>query len=105
VHTGELRPGCGQAAWPAAGGEQERVVGQREPVVQAHVPRARRDVGDAPAEVRGDLVLGVELRRPDEQPLALHSASQILLGQRRPLVGQPRFIPHQGELPREALAA
>ena len=66
---------------------------------------AAGDVRDAPTEVRGDGVLGEELGRADQQPLALEGTGEVLLRQRRALVGQPGLLADEGELAREALAA
>ena len=102
VHALELAARHLQAPRAAAGGEQQRVVGQHQLVVEAHVALARGDVGDAPAPVGLHAVVGEELRRADREPLALERAGQVLLRQRRALVGHPRLIADQGQLPRVA---
>ncbi len=99
-------PGVGQPPRPAAGREHQRVVRQhprRHPAARA--ARARAMSRDAAAEVRLHLVLGEELRRTDEQPLALERAGQVLLRQRRALVRQPGLFADQRQLSREAPAA
>ena len=60
--------------------------------------RMRRDVGDAPAEVRVHLMLGEELRRAQQQALALERSGEVLLGQRRALIRQPRLLADQRQL-------
>src|SRR2546430_1728526 len=90
------------AARPAAGRQQQRVVRQQRVVVEPHALLAPQDLAYPPPELRVHLVRGEELRRTDDQPLALERAGQVLLRQRRPLVRQPRLIAHHAELPRKA---
>ena len=92
VHARKVGAGDAASARPAAGGEQQGVVGEHQAVVQAHVPLAARDGVDAPAEVRGHVVLGEELRRTDQQTLALEAPGEVLLRQRRALVGKPGLL-------------
>ena len=94
MHTGELSAGRREPARPAAGREQQRVVRQHRVIVEPHALLAPPDLVHAPAQLRLHLVLGEELRRADDQALALERAGQVLLRQRRPLVRQPRLIAH-----------
>src|SRR5438270_603966 len=109
VSTARTRPLRGPAATararPAAGRQQQRVVRQQRVVVEPHALLAPQDLAHPPPELRVHLVRGEELRRTDDQPLALERAGQVLLRQRRPLVRQPRLIAHHAELPRKAPAA
>ena len=85
---------------------QQLVVGERAPVGERDLPsravdarrRRRRRISLA-------LGLGVEGVGLQEQPVALHRAHEIGLGQRRPLIGRERLVADHGDGAREALGA
>src|SRR5262249_56843667 len=105
VHARQVLPGHGQAARPAAGREQQRIEGQHDAVVEAYVPALRGDLGDPPPEVRGDAMVGEELLWADEEPLALDAAGEVLLRERRALIGEPPLLAHHPEAAAVAPAA
>src|SRR5690349_17819224 len=88
----------------AAGGEEQLVVWDDLAVIEPNRTRRPVDLHRAPTEMGLNPVLREERLRPDEQLVALEAAGQKLLGERRTLVGQPRFLAHQRELVRETLA-
>ena len=106
VHARQLRPRDEQAPRPAAGGQQQRVVGHHLAVIQAHVAlvaaRCRRRAGPGGWSRGGR-------RRTGAGRISSRSrsrrAGQVLLRQRRALVGQPGLLADQREPPGEALAA
>src|SRR5262249_21107677 len=57
VHAGQVMAGHREAARAAAGREQQRIEGQHDAVIEAHVPLLGGDLGHAPPEVRGDAVV------------------------------------------------
>ncbi len=105
MHAGEVRTGDREAPRPAAGRDEQRVIRQHAPVIEPHALLAPQDLLNAPAGLHLDPVLGEELRRAQQQPLALEGARQVLLRERRALVGKPRLIANDGEAPGAALAA
>ncbi len=105
VHAGQVGAWRREPARTTAGSQHQCVVGQHQPVIEPHVLLARRDLAHAPPELSVHLAFGEELRRSDEQPLALERAGQVFLRQRRALVRQPRLIAHHRQLSRKALAA
>ena len=103
MHAGEVGPRDRQAPGPGPGGEQDGVVAE---------PLARREHDLAPgwlqpAHRRGqaqvNVVLVVVGRVVHERHVGLRLALEVLLRQRRPLVGPHRFLADERDPPVEAL--
>src|SRR4029077_20714653 len=78
----------------AAGREHQGVVRQELAVIQAQALLAAFDCGYAATEAHRYLVVSEELLGANVETLALERAGQILLGERRALIRQPGFLPH-----------
>ncbi len=87
--------GIGQGARARAGGEQQLVVFDRLAGAGDDLPMGAVDGFDAGIEAQRDVVLLVPFQRTNEQALALEITEQVLLRQRRALVGGMRFLADQ----------
>ncbi len=94
----------GERAGAAAGGEQQPVVGQGGAVVECHQAPAAVDRRRPSAESQLAVLLLIERHRADPQPVGVELARQVLLRQRRALVGKLRLVTHQHQAPAEAVA-
>ena len=88
--------GAGDPARPPAGGDSTESAGEGGPVGEQHpagrgVDARRRGGGPHVDVVR----VGPDLREQPEAGLVL--VGEVLLGQRRPLVGQVRLVAHDGD--------
>ncbi len=105
VDSGEVRPGHRQLPGRAAGRQQEAVVRNGRAIVEPDAVVRAGQLDDAPPSAYLHPVVPIEVGGTNEQPLPLQRAGEILLGQRRPLVGHPGLFAHDDQLPREAFAA
>jgi hypothetical protein len=105
MHAGQLRPGNSECTRPATCCEHKFVIGEQRAVIEANTLRAALDLGHAPAQMHLDRVLGIKVRRTDEEALLFQCARQVFLRQRRPLVRPGVFVTDERNRPGEALAA
>ena len=92
VDTLEVVTGHFQQAVAAAEAQDQLVVAQFRAVAQAQPLVRPVDCGDPQSELHVHQVLFVELGAAQQQPLAVHFTREVLLGQRRPVVGQVRLV-------------
>ena len=99
------------AAWhrepsrPCSGRQQQAVVGHSLPVVELDLLLGGQQAHRAAAEVQFDVVLRVEVTVVHVRGLPAGLTAQVLLGQRRPLVGALVLGADQQDAPFEAIAA
>src|SRR5206468_4585373 len=96
-HPVELGAGDRQAPGPGPGREQERVISERLTAAEDDLPGAGCDGRHRPAADELDVVLLVERRIVDEDLLALGLAAQVVLRERRPLVGPDALLADQDD--------
>ena len=104
-HAVQLRAGDREPSRLGAGGQQQAVVAQPLAVVEGQLARRRVQAHRRSAEAQLDVVPGVEALVVDVDLLAADLATQVLLGQRRALVGPLVLGPDQHHAPVEALVA
>ena len=105
---GERRVGArdGEAARARPGGEQQLVVAERVPSASVDLVRARVDRDDrGMPRAQVDVVLGVPVVGMHERLVEFGLALQVVLGQRRPLVGQVGLGAEERDAAGEALVA
>ncbi len=102
-HGVEVGPGHGQPARGAAGRQQEAVVAEPSTVVGHHLVRVAVQRPDRGPQPQVDLVLGVPAVLVHEDLLVGRGAEQVLLRQRRSLVGAVRLGTDQRDGAVEAL--
>ena len=105
VHAVELRAGDAQRPRLRAGGQQQPVVGEPLAAVELELAARGVEAGRRHAGAQFDVVLGVEARRMDGGRLAVRLAAQVVLRERRALVGPLRLGAQQYEAAVEALLA
>jgi hypothetical protein len=79
VHALKARAGNRRPSGPAAGGEQQRVVGEPLSIIEPHLPGTPIDLEHASPQPQVDAVIGIELQRTNQQTLFLQSAPEVLL--------------------------
>ena len=84
----ETRTGQCRSSRTAPGCEQQRIVRKPRAVIEPHLARAAVDLEYAAPEPHVDAVIGIELRRPDQQALSLQGTGEVFLGERRALIGR-----------------
>ncbi len=99
VDAGESGARQADAPRPAAGRQHQRVVAQVRAVVQRDAARGPVDVRRAATKPQVHAMFGIERRVPDEQAVPLECTREVLLGQRRALVGQVGLITDDGQRP------
>ena len=87
-HVGMIGAGHGEGDGLRAGGEHERVIGERLAALERHRPRLRVERGGLGPVPEVDLVLGVPGGLLDRDLVRLGLAAQELLGQRGARVGR-----------------
>ena len=104
-HAVERCAGDGKAARLGAGGEQQPVVAQPFAIVERHLADRCIEAHGGATEAELDVVGGVEALVVDVDLLAPDLPAQVVLGQRRPLVGALGLGADQHHAPVEALRA
>ena len=104
-HAVQIGSGYREPARLGAGGEQQAVVAQPLAVVELELAACGVEGGGGMAEPQLDLLLGVEALLVDVQLLAPRLAAQVVLRQRRSLVGPLVLDADEHHPPLEALLA
>ena len=104
-HALQIGAGDAEPARLGARGQQERVVFQRLAAVEGQPPRRRVERLGGAAEAQLDVVLVVEALLVDVDLVAAGLAAEVVLGERRPLVGPLLLGADQHHAPVEALLA
>ena len=99
--TLQLGPRQAQLAGPRAGGDHQLVPTELPPARQLNRFGGQVDCGRRLAHQKLNAMLGVVFQRLQEQPLSVHLALEIGLGQRRTLIGWRGFIADKGDFAHE----
>ena len=102
VHAVELGAGDRQPPRLGARGQQQPVVAQPLAVVELDLTVRGVESHDGAPQQQLDVVRGIEALGMDVDPLALELAAQVVLGERRPLVGSLRLGADQHDATLEA---
>ena len=95
VHAGEFGARQRQQARMAARGQQQSVVFDGAAIGDLDAPPRPIDAHRRKTQSQVDAMVGVVGRVPDEQAIAIQRSGQVLLRQRRTLIGQRGFIADQ----------
>ena len=104
VDAVEIGAGHVEAPWHAAGGQEEAVVAQAPVSFEQELAHAEVDARHPGRGQKVDLMLGVERVRVDVR-LVADLPAQVLLGERRALVGPLGLVADQHQLTVESLLA
>src|SRR6185312_16298027 len=88
-----------------AGGDDEVVVAERRADAELDLPRGAVDLDGAGAAHVFDALFGVEALGTHQQEVEADLAAEVILGQRRPLIGKPRLVADQHHLAVETALA
>ena len=98
VHAFEIGAHQRQPPRPRAGGQNQRVVRQLTPALDANLLVGAIDPDGLHLGQQRDVLVGINRGRPEQQPLHRQLALEVGLGEGRALVGRGRLFANQRNL-------